>query len=88
MIKKTLCILFFVTFRIIGFSQTEEILPPDFIKTITFKGSTSQSQLPILRLGEPFSLEFDALTGNEEDFYYKIEYFDYDWKPSQLVKGA
>ncbi len=87
MIKKTLCILFFLTCHIIGFSQTEEILPPDFIKTITFKGSTSQAQLPILRLGEPFSLEFDALTGNEEDFYYKIEYFDFDWKPSQLVKG-
>jgi hypothetical protein len=40
-----------------------------------------------LRLGESFSLEFDALTGNEEDFYYKIDYFDFDWKPSQLVKG-
>ncbi|TCK67358.1 uncharacterized protein DUF5103 [Winogradskyella wandonensis] len=86
MIKKAsliLCLLFSVSI----FSQAEEILPPDFIKTITFKGSTSQAQLPILRLGEPFTLEFDALTGNEEDFYYKIEHFDFDWKPSQLVKG-
>ena len=57
-----------------SFSQINEILPPNFIKTITFKGSTSQAQLPILRLGEPFSLEFDALTGNEEDLYYKIEH--------------
>lgn len=70
-----------------GFAQVEEILPPDFIKTITFKGSTNQAQLPILRLGEPFSLEFDALTGNEEDFYYKIEHYDFDWKKSQLAKG-
>ena len=68
-------------------AQVKEITPPDFIKTITFKGNTSQAQLPILRLGESFSLEFDALNGNEEDFYYKIDYFDFDWKPSQLVKG-
>lgn len=72
---------------VLGFSQAVEINPPDFIKTITFKGSTSQAQLPILRLGESFSLEFDALTGNEEDFHYKIEHFDFDWQKSQLVQG-
>jgi hypothetical protein len=72
---------------VLGFSQAQEIAPPDFIKTITFKGSTSQAELPILRLGESFSLEFDALTGNEDDFYYTIEHFDFDWKPSQLVQG-
>lgn len=72
---------------VLGFSQAQEIAPPDFIKTITFKGSTSQAELPILRLGESFSLEFDALTGNEEDFYYTIEHFDFDWQPSQLVQG-
>lgn len=77
----------FIFLPLISFSQAEEILPPDFIKTITFKGSTRQAQLPILKLGESFSLEFDALNGNEEDFYYKIEHFDFDWKPSQLVKG-
>lgn len=83
---KTTFILF-LFLPIISFSQVEEILPPDFIKTITFKGSTNQGQLPILKLGEAFSLEFDALNGDEEDFYYKIEHFDFDWKPSQLSKG-
>ncbi|MBT8244909.1 MAG: DUF5103 domain-containing protein [Winogradskyella sp.] len=84
---KKILLVSLITYSVLSFSQAEEILPPDFIKTITFKGSTSQAQLPILRVGEPFSLEFDALTGNEEDFYYKIEHFDFDWKPSQLVKG-
>ena len=70
-----------------GNAQVEEITPLDFIKTITFKGSTNEAQLPILRLGEPFSLEFDALNGNEEDFYYRIDYYNFDWTPSQLVKG-
>ena len=32
-------------------AQVTEVNPPEYIKTITFKGSTAQSQLPILRLG-------------------------------------
>ena len=87
MSKKIIYIFLLGILPAISNAQVEEITPPDFIKTITFKGNTSQAQLPILRLGESFSLEFDALNGNEEDFYYKIDYFDFDWKPSQLVKG-
>ncbi|WP_296380842.1 DUF5103 domain-containing protein [Winogradskyella sp.] len=68
-------------------SQVEEVSPPDFIKTITFKSNTTQGQLPILKLGEPLNLEFDALTGDEEDFYYVIEHFNFDWTPSTLVKS-
>ncbi len=68
-------------------SQAEEVSAPDFIKTITFKSNTTQGQLPVLRLGEPLILEFDALNGDEEDFYYVIEHFNFDWTPSILVKG-
>ena len=64
-----------------------ELNPPDFIKTITFKSNTTQGQLPILKLGEALKLEFDALNGNEEDFYYVIEHFNFDWTPSPLVKS-
>lgn len=52
-----------------------------------FKGNTNESQLPIIKLGEPLLLEFDALTGLEPDFYYVIEHFNYDWSPSDLVKS-
>lgn len=68
-------------------AQATEVNPPNFIKTITFTSNTPESQLPIFRLGEPLSLQFDALTTNEEDFYYKIEHFNYDWTPSVLVQG-
>ena len=68
-------------------SQVEEVSPPDFIKTISFKSKTTQGQLPVLKLGERLVLEFDALNANEEDFYYIIEHFNFDWTPSILVKA-
>ncbi len=68
-------------------SQVEDVSPPDFIKTITFKSNTTQGQLPVLKLGEPLVLEFDALNPDEEDFYYIIEHFNFDWTPSVLAKA-
>ncbi|MFD1162739.1 type IX secretion system plug protein [Hwangdonia seohaensis] len=69
------------------FGQIQEVHPPDYIKTIAFKSNTKESQLPILKLGEYVVLEFDALNGDEEDYYYKIEHFNFDWTPSILVKS-
>ncbi|GAB1856650.1 DUF5103 domain-containing protein [Flavobacteriaceae bacterium MHTCC 0001] len=68
-------------------SQVEEVNPPDYIKSISFKSASSDlGELPILKLGETFFIEFDALVSNEPDFYYKIEHYDYDWKASVLVR--
>ena len=79
--------LTFVLFTLHGYSQLEEINPPNTIKTITFKSkSSAQGELPILRLGERFYLEFDALTADEPDFYYVIEHYNYDWTKSNLAK--
>ena len=79
--------LTFVLFTLHGHSQLEEINPPNTIKTITFKSkSSAQGELPILRLGETFYLEFDALTADEPDFYYVIEHYNYDWTKSNLAK--
>ncbi|WP_299096454.1 DUF5103 domain-containing protein [uncultured Winogradskyella sp.] len=85
--KNTYFILFFLVLSIDLFSQAEEVSPPDFIKTISFKSNTTQGQLPVLKLGEPLILEFDALNANEEDFYYVIEHFNFDWTPSVLAKA-
>ncbi|MFL1013000.1 type IX secretion system plug protein [Flavisericum labens] len=79
--------IFTFIFSLCGFAQIEETPPPDYIKTINFKGDTPETQLPILRLGEYLVLEFDALNGNEDDFYYKIEHFNFDWTPSVLVRS-
>ena len=69
------------------FSQVQEVNPPDYIKTINFKSNTPETQLPILKLGEYVVLEFDALNGEEADYYYKIEHFNFDWTPSKLIKS-
>ena len=79
-------IIFIIGFPFFIFAQAEELNPPDFIKTITFKSNTTQGQLPVLKLGETLQLEFDALTGDEEDFYYVIEHFNFDWTTSSLSK--
>ncbi len=79
--------LFFILIPILSFGQIAETNPPEYIKTITFKGFTNESQLPILRLGDPMVLEFDALNGNEEDYYYVIEHYNFDWTRTPLVKS-
>lgn len=85
MLKNFIQSLIFIP--LVSFSQVEEINPPDYIKTINFKSNTPETQLPILKLGEHVVLEFDALNGDEADFYYTIEHFNVDWTPSVLMKS-
>lgn len=68
------------------YAQVEKV-EPSYISTIQFKGATDQSQLPIIRLGERLQLSFDALNGEEEDFYYTITHHDFNWAPSDLSKS-
>ena len=84
---KQIAYLFLFLFGTTVFSQVEEVQAPNYIKTITFKGNTPESQLPVLSLGDFVVLEFDALNGNEEDYYYRIEHYNYDWTPSVLAKA-
>lgn len=32
-------------------------------------------------------MEFDDLLANEQDYYYKISHYDYNWKQSKLLKS-
>ena len=70
-----------------GGSQVQELDPTEEIKSITFKSNTNQSELPILNLNERLSLEFDVLNPNEDDFYYVIEHYNFDWTKSKLMKS-
>ncbi|WP_111308641.1 DUF5103 domain-containing protein [Confluentibacter sediminis] len=87
MLSKYLTLIFFISISHMVFGQVNEINPPDYIKTIAFRGNTNQSQLPVLKLGEHLVLEFDALNGYEDNYYYKIQHYNYDWTPSILVKS-
>lgn len=72
---------------LIATAQLYEMPPPENIRTIIFNSGGNQSQLPIIRLGEPIYLTFDDLNADEEDYYYRITHHDYDWKESNLAKG-
>ncbi|HIB48832.1 MAG TPA: DUF5103 domain-containing protein [Flavobacteriaceae bacterium] len=66
--------------------KAQEVVPPEYISTIQFRGG-NQNLLPIINLGERLQISFDALNGREEDFYYKIDHFNFDWTPSDLSKN-
>lgn len=80
-----ICCLFCCFFTLKGISQEKN--EPNHIKTIIFKGHSSDAQFPIVPLGESFTLSFDDLQGKETDYYYTITHCDYDWTPSQLIKS-
>ncbi|WP_159022702.1 DUF5103 domain-containing protein [Formosa sp. L2A11] len=86
-IKSYLYLVIFFT-QSLCFAQIEhETSPPDYIKTIMFKGDTDISMLPIIDLGDDLQLEFDVLNGNEDDYYYSIQHYNYDWTPSNLMRS-
>lgn len=69
-------------------AQTYEVIPPDYIKTIQLLSNENEfNGTPIIRLGTGFTLSFDDIRAAEEDYYYVIEHYDYDWTPSKLSKN-
>ena len=88
MFKSLTSITFCLLFSFSLFSQEAfEILPPEQIKTITFNDDSNQIGFPVIRLGNSFSIEFDVLNGYEDDYYYKIDHYNFDWTKSQLSKS-
>jgi len=70
-----------------GVAQVKQTIEPEYIRTIQLKGSSSQSTLPVIELGQKLELSFDDIIGNEADYFYTIEHFNFDWTPSDLSKG-
>lgn len=87
MTRKLIKGLLYTLLPALCFAQIAEVNPPEHIRTITFKGNTNVPQLPIIRLGEPVVLEFDDLIGNEADYYYTIDHYNFDWSTTQLAKS-
>lgn len=76
----------FLCFSLHSFAQYTEVVPPFYIKTISFV-QNNQNVVPIFQLGEGFQFQFDDLHGTEDNYYYQITHCDYDWKPSQLSQN-
>lgn len=86
--KMSLLILITFISSSIHSQQVYETLPPDFIKTIEFYGSESEfSGTPVISMRESLQLKFDDLTAAENDYYYEIEHYNFDWTPSDLAKN-
>ena len=87
---KNYFIFFFVAILSLNLAAqvVEETLPPSYIRSVQLSGNT-QSNMgnPILQLGEQLSLKFDDIIGDEADYYYTIEHYNYDWTPNQLAKS-
>lgn len=84
--QSALLFLFLWAGSLFGQSQTET-LSPNYIKSIILKGNSEFTGNPIIIRGQNLTLEFDDIIGDEADYYYTIEHFNYDWSPSDLVKA-
>ena len=85
--KNILMLFFFLNISSFLKGQVEEVSEPINIKTIIFKGENENDQFPIISIDENITLSFDDLNSNEEDYYYKIRHFNFDWKESELFKN-
>lgn len=86
MSKKIIFFLSVIFSTYFASAQEKEVNPPYHIKTISFVQG-SQNTIPIFRLGDSFQLQFDDLHGTEDNYYYTIQHYDYNWKKSQLSRN-
>jgi Domain of unknown function (DUF5103) len=71
----------------LAFSQVvTETNPPYHIRTITFVQGQN-NVIPIFRIGEGFEFNFDDLHGTEENYFYEITHYNYNWTVSDLAKN-
>lgn len=69
-------------------AQISETVAPSYIRSIVFTQlDEDYGNTPIIPLGEGLRLEFDDIIGDEADYYYRIEFYNKDWTPSELSKS-
>tara|TARA_B100000941_G_scaffold276802_1_gene239771 strand:- start:963 stop:2231 length:1269 start_codon:yes stop_codon:yes gene_type:complete len=59
----------------------------NIIKSIIFKNIDEKYQFPIININEKFFLSFDDISNQDNDYYYKIFHYDYNWTKSKLFKN-
>ncbi|MEP6110064.1 type IX secretion system plug protein domain-containing protein [Nonlabens ulvanivorans] len=87
---KSFFILVFTTLSVVFIAQSQTledlVNDPDYIKSVTFN-KEPEYMLPVFQMGETVALEFDDVIGDEADYYYQFEHYDYNWQPSRLFKN-
>lgn len=67
--------------------KVKESTNVDFIKSVHFLGLENQGQFPLIPLGDSFTLVFDDLLAQDNDYYYRIKHYNHDWTPSDLFSN-
>lgn len=67
----------------LSWAQVPQNTTAPYIKSASFM-CQGQSCNPFFALGDPFTLEFDDLYGQDSNYYYRVIAYNYDWTPSEL----
>jgi len=73
---------------VFSFSHAQQqviVQPPKHIKAIVLRSGSTNNFSPIIKLGESLAVEFDDLNASQEEYSYKIEHYDYNWKLSKII---
>lgn len=84
--KPYFSILFTLFFSQLFSQSTIEKKPPNNIKTVILQEIDSEIQIPIIQLGKSLLLKFDDINGDEADYYYKINRYEFNWTTTSLRK--
>ena len=83
--------LIFILFLFYGLSVPEVdaqaqviVNPPENIKSIVLRSAKTNDYAPVIRLGSALLLEFDDLDGDQKQYSYTIEHYDYNWEKSNI----
>ena len=81
--------LFALIFTLSLYSQEAmELSPPEYIKSVHFlQDDTILNGVPLIKLGDSFTVGFDDIIGDEAYYYYKISHYNFDWTKSLLNKN-
>lgn len=83
MFPKKIVFLFLLLSLPLFAQKSNEVAPPYYIKSVSIN-TGAESLYPMFRLGDSFNLEFDDLTAQNSNYYYKIKHYNADWTPSNL----
>ena len=66
-----------------NYSQFHKL--PENIFSVKIKGSNQD--YPVFNLSDKIFFSFDDLNTKKSSFYYKINHYDFEWKPSKILKS-